>query len=85
MSAHDVHRFFNTFVGPSGSSLGNRKQDNNDDDVTNWNDVEICGKFGGGGSDVGISGKFGGVGSGGIGDRRQAVVMDVVEVLSHVN
>ena len=64
MSSHDVHGLSNTFVGSSRSFLGNHEQDNNDDDVTNRNDVEICGKFGGGGSDVGISGKFGGVGSG---------------------
>ena len=80
MSVHDVHEFSNTFVGLSGSSLGNRQRNNNDDDAANKNDVEICGSFGGGGSDIGISGKFGGVGSGGIGDRRQAVVMDLVEV-----
>ena len=56
---HTVHGFPNSSVGLGGSSLGNHQRYNNDDDVTNRNDVEICGEFGGGGSDVGISGKFG--------------------------
>ena len=86
MSVHDVHAFSNTFVGPRGSSVGNHQQNNNDNDITNRNDVEICGGFGGDGSHVRTSGKFGGVGFGGIGGmsggvRRPAVVRYVVEGL----
>ena len=48
MALHTIHS--NSFVGFRGSDLGNRGErdiSKHYDDVTDWNDVEICGKFGG--------------------------------------